>query len=263
MLKQSRVILATLSLFAMNTLIFAQEGTGKVGGEAAETAATSSPGFTQIVFNGNIVNTLIWGMIFLTSIVTCAFIVDGIIQTRRDKILPFHIIQGVRDALEGGDLNSAINICEGNPSQLSSILMAGFSNIQEGYEVVQESVTAATDIESEKILQRISYLNLCGQIAPMLGLLGTVTGMVSAFGGLAKASGASKDKILAESISIALWTTVCGLLVSVPALLSYTIFKNFATRLLLESEATVLDVIKTLRGAEVDEEEEEEEYEEY
>ena len=52
--------------------------------------------------------------------------------------------------------------------------MVGFANITEGYEVIQEAVASATEIENEKLMQRINYLNLCGQIAPMLGLLGTV-----------------------------------------------------------------------------------------
>ena len=110
--------------------------------------------------------------------------------------------------------------------------------------------------------KQINYLNLCGQIAPMLGLLGTVTGMVSAFAGLASASGAAKAAMLAQSISIALWTTVSGLLIAVPALLGYALCKNLATRLLLESQATVLDLIKILRSAAVEEEYEEEEEEE-
>ena len=94
----------------------------------------------------------------------------------------------------------------------------------------------------------------------MLGLLGTVSGMVKAFAGLAAATSSDKDTILAKAISTALWTTVCGLLISVPALICYSLFKNMATRLLLESEATVLDVIKTLRGAEVEDDDEYEEY---
>ena len=183
------------------------------------------------------------------------------LQTRREKILPAHLVAGVRDSLDDGDLDSAMQICETNPCQLSNILMAGFSNITEGYEVVREAVSAATDIESEKIIQRIGYLNLCGQISPMLGLLGTVTGMVKAFSTLGVDTGPGKDRNLALAISTALWTTVSGLLVAVPALLAFTIYKNIATQRLLESEATVLDLIKTLRGAEVEGEEEDEEYE--
>ena len=198
-------------------------------------------------------------MIFLTSFATLAFVVDGALNVQRGKMLPGHVVTGVRASLDGGDLGVSIAICEQNPGPLSNILMAGFTNISEGFEVVQEAVVKATDLESEKIMQRITYLNLRGQMAPMLGLLGTVTGMVSAFGSLATASGPTKDKLLAMAISTALWTTVAGLLVSVPALLAFTIYKNLATKVLLESEATVLDLIKILRNAEVEDEGEEEE----
>ena len=184
-----------------------------------------------------------------------ALVVDGILQTKRDKILPVHVVEGVRASLDEGDLGNAVAICEQNPGPLSNILMAGYSNITDGFDVVQDAVAAARDMESEKILQRINYLNLCGQIAPMLGLLGTVTGMVRAFGSLADA-GAMKDQLLALAISGALWTTVAGLLISVPALLCFTIFKNLATKVLLETEATVLDLIKILRNAEVEDEDE-------
>lgn len=214
---------------------------------------STKPGFVDIVFGGGIVNTLIWCVIFLASFATIALIIDGALAVKREKLLPPTVVSGVRDSLDEGDLGEAIAVCETNPGPLSNILMAGFSNINEGYEVIQESVTAATDLESEKIMQRINYLNLCGQIAPMLGLLGTVTGMVRAFGGLAEA-GPARDRMLAEAISGALWTTVVGLLIAVPALLAFTIYKNLATKVLLESEATVLDLLKILRGAEVEEE---------
>jgi len=239
------------------------------GEPAAEDDADvgQAPGFRQIVFGGGIINTLIWCLIFLASFATMAFIVDGALTVGREKLVPAHVVEGVRMSLDDGDLGTAMSICEQNPGPLSSVLISGFTNISEGFEVVQESVSASTDLENEKLMQRINYLNLCGQVAPMLGLLGTVTGMVKAFGGLATGeAGPLRDQMLAQSISTALWTTVSGLLISVPALLAFTIFKNLATQILLESEATVLDLIKILRGAEIEEDdgeyEEEEEGEE-
>ena len=75
---------------------------------------------------------------------------------------------------------------------------------------------------------------------------------IAAFAGLANATGAAKAKLLAQSISTALWTTCIGLIIAVPALLFFTYYKNLATRILLETEATVLDLIKVLRNAEVE-----------
>ena len=99
-------------------------------------------------------------------------------------------------------------------------------------------------------------------MGPMLGLLGTVSGMVGAFAGLANKTGAAKATFLANQISIALWTTVAGLLISIPALLGYTLARNAAIKITIETQSTVLDLIKKLKDAEVDDEEyEDEEYE--
>lgn len=248
------------------TVIVLTVGVGVADVSAQDAAATPTdaaavssggPTFREVVLGGNAVDKGIWALLFITSFATVAFVFDGGISTRRDRLLPGTLVAGVRASLDQGDLGAAMAICEHNPGPLSNILLSGFSNISDGFEVVQDSVSAATDIESEKIMQRISYLNLCGQIGPMLGLLGTVTGMVSAFGSLAQASGATKDRLLALGISGALWTTVAGLLISIPAMLAFTLYKNFATRILLESEATVLDLIKILRNAEVEDDAEE------
>jgi biopolymer transport protein ExbB len=228
-------------------------GDGQAAEDTGEAAAATGVTFMKVVYGGSLVNLLIWLMIAATSFATLWFIIDGLIKIRREKLLPTDVVEGVREALSEGDLQAALDTCEANPGPLSRILLAGFGNISEGYEVIQESVGSAAELESEQLMQRVSYLNLCGQIAPMLGLLGTVVGMVFAFGTLGTgAQGAAKAQALAQNISMALWTTCVGLLISVPALLSFTLVRNYATRIILESEATVLDLIKVLRNAEVE-----------
>ena len=248
--------LAVAGLLLSGVAALAEEAAEKVAEktEEAATAAGGSPGFWDIVYGGSMVNVLVWLLISLTSFAALWVIIDALISVKREKLLPGHVVEGVRTALTAGDLGAALESCEANPSPISRILMAGFSNISEGYEVIQEAVASSADMETEKLMQRINYLNVCGQIAPMLGLLGTVVGMVLAFGNLASASGAAKARLLAQNISTALWTTVVGLLISVPCLIAFTLIKNYATRLILESEATVLDLIKVLRNAEVEEE---------
>ena len=233
---------------------WAQEAAEAAAENAPAAAAAASGGFWAIVYGGSAVNLIVWMLIVLTSFAALWVIIDAIVSVKREKLLPTHVIEGVRTALTAGDLGAALESCEANPSPISRILMAGFSNISEGYEVIQESVASSADMESEKLMQRVNYLNVCGQIAPMLGLLGTVVGMVLAFGNLASATGAAKARLLAQNISTALWTTVVGLLISVPCLIAFTLIKNNATRLILESEATVLDLIKVLRNAEVEDE---------
>lgn len=247
----------TPSLYAQDA---AKPAAADAGGGAA--AGGGSPGFTKIVFGGGPVNTLVWLLIFGTSFATITFMIDCSMAISRDKLLPAHVVAGVQAAIDDGDLGAAMGVCEQNPGPLSNILLAGFNNITEGYDIVQDAVGSATDMETERVMQRVNYLNLCGQIAPMLGLLGTVTGMVRAFASLAQEAGAAKGQMLALAISTALWTTVAGLLISVPALLAFTILRNLATKVLLESEFKVLDMIKVFKNVEIDDEEEDEDEEE-
>ena len=117
------------------------------------------------------------------------------------------------------------------------MLSAGFSNVEEGFEVIQDSIAVAADLESEKLLQRVTYLNLVGNLAPMLGLLGTVQGMIFAFANLGTARAAPGSSLLAMNISQALFTTAAGLSIAVPAVGFYYFFRNRATNIILDMEA--------------------------
>jgi len=231
--------------------------------EAAEAAhGGGDTSFWDIAFGGDAISVFIWILIFITSAATMALIIDACMSIKADKIMPPELIEAVRMSLDEGDLGSALEACEATPGPLSNILLAGFNNVSEGFEVIMDTISSTADIESEKLMQRVNYLNLCGSIAPMLGLMGTVTGMVAAFASLGTASGAAKQSQLAMHISQALYTTAFGLLISVPAILAYTFVRNNASKIILNMEVLTFDLIKVLRGAEVEGDEEEEEYDE-
>lgn len=221
------------------------------GGGEAEVKSPGGTTFMDIVLGSGFIGILIWIMIFLTSAATVGLIIDAVLTIRMDKIMPPDLVDAVRDALSEGDLGAALEVCEATPGPLSNILLAGFNNVSEGFDVIMDSVSTAAEIESEKLMQRVNYLNLCGSIAPMLGLMGTVTGMVDAFAGLASSTGAEKATLLALSISQALYTTAFGLLISVPAILAFTFVRNNTSKIILNMESLTYDLIKVLRGAEV------------
>ncbi len=222
------------------------------GGEEAAAPAAEGLTFFDIVFGGTAMDLIVWIFIFLTSLATGALIVDSFLSIRMNKIMPQELVTAVKSALDEGDLGAAIEACEATPGPLANVLLAGFNNISEGYDVILDAVSSAASIETEKLMQRVNYLNLCGQLAPMFGLMGTVTGMVAAFGGLASATGAAKASQLAMSISGALYTTAVGLFIAVPAILGFTFIKNNASKIILTMEALTYDLIKTLKGAEVE-----------
>ena len=224
-------------------------------GEQQAGAKPSGLGFFQVVASSGWLGVILWLALGATSVAAAALAIDSFVNIRTKKIVPEALVQAVREAMEQGDVMKALKHCDEQPGPLANILSAGFANVREGYDVIQDVVGVAADLESEKLLQRVAYLNVCANLAPMLGLLGTVQGMIYAFATLATSqAGAAQQAMLAMNIAQALWTTAAGLCVAIPAVGFYTFFKNRATKIILGMEALTMDLIKSLRNVEVVEE---------
>ncbi|MDR0932262.1 MAG: MotA/TolQ/ExbB proton channel family protein, partial [Victivallales bacterium] len=129
--------------------------------------------------------------------------------------------------LKSGAWDDAYALCEANLTITTRIAGAILLTAHVKNKVQRQELSVAMlDKEVRSVLRWINTLSLCGNIAPMLGLLGTVTGMVDAFMGLGTAMGPEKASILAISISQALYTTAAGLLIAVPAITFSVIFRN-------------------------------------
>ncbi len=221
--------------------------------KAGESHANMS--FVTIVFRSGWFGVLIWAMLLICSVIAVALAVDSFVTIREKKLAPPQLVEQVRSAMEQGDVMKALKHCEEQPGALANVLSAGFSNVKEGFEVIQDAVSVAADMESEKLLQRISYLSVISNTTPMLGLIGTVQGMIYAFFTLGtQQAGAAQQAMLALNISHGLWATAVGLATAVPATIFFYFFKNKATRIILTMEALTLDLIKSLRNVEVVEE---------
>jgi biopolymer transport protein ExbB len=178
--------------------------------------------------------------------------VDSYMNIRKSKVAPHTVANSVSEAIADGDVLKAMQNCEETPTPLSTILLAGLRNVGEGFETVQDAVSLAADLEGEKLLERVTYLSVISNTTPMLGLIGTVQGMIFAFFTMATMeAGAAQQAMLAVNISHGLWATAVGLGVSVPAAIYYFYFKNKATKILLGMEALTMDTIKVLRNVEV------------
>ena len=258
------VLAAALVLVPM--IVLAQEGVSPAAaaggaGElvmddaAAESAGSGGAGLWQVITGSGLLGVFLWLCLLGDSVAAAWLAIDFFITINPKKIIPEALVNEVREAMEQGDVMKALQRCEQDQGPLPSILQAGFRNVKEGFEVIQEQVGAAADLESEKLMQRVAYLNMCGSIAPMLGLLGTVQGMIMAFANLANSSaGAAQQGMLALNIAQALWTTAAGLVVAIPAVSLYTYFKNRLSRIILTMEGMTMDLIKALRNVEVVEE---------
>ena len=220
------------------------------GGAAAPAPHNAS--LWEVVMRAGWFGLLVWIALVICSVVSVALIWDSYVTIQEKKIAPSSLVEDVRNALAQGDLLKAMQCCDNSPTPLARILKAGFSNAEEGFEVVQDSVGVAADLEGENLLQRVTYLSVISNTSPMLGLIGTVQGMIMAFANIgSSAAGAATTALLAMNISHGLWATAVGLGTAVPAGVYFFYFKNRATRIILHQEALTLDLIKSLRNVEV------------
>lgn len=251
--------MAFLTAFAVvqSNVVFAQDGgapaPAAADGSQPQAAQGQAVTFWQVVVGSGWAGVLLWVCLFGDLFACVWFIVDCSITVRPTKIMPQQLVDQVTQAIEQGDILKALSHCESEPGPLSSILTAGFSHVEEGFETIQEAVGVAANLESEQLMQRIAYLSVVGALAPMLGLLGTVQGMILAFDNLSRL-GEAVIAVLANNIAQALWTTAAGLCIAVPAIFSFNFFRNKASRIILRMEAITLELIKDLRNVEVVEE---------
>ncbi|MCU0858072.1 MAG: MotA/TolQ/ExbB proton channel family protein [Pontiellaceae bacterium] len=225
---------------------FAQDIQMSAAAAKAETISEGS-GFISVVVSGGFLGIVLWLALAVLSVAGTHLIVDSFIKIREKRIIPGSLTGRVRDALDARDIPKAVQLCSEEPGALANILSAGFVNAADGPEAAQDAITAAADLESEKMLQRINYLNVVGNLAPMLGLLGTVQGMIMAFATLGTEAGAAKNAMLATNISQALYTTAAGLVIAVPALGFFSFFRNRAMKIILTMEALTMDLMKKVR----------------
>ncbi len=220
--------------------------------EAAEASKGSPMSFGNVVMSSGWMGVVLWLALGACSVAGFSLIVDSFITVREKKIAPQSLVNRAREAIEQGDVMKALKECESEPGPLANILSAGFSNVSEGFDAVQEAIGVAADLEGEKVLQRVTYLNVVANLAPMLGLLGTVQGMIAAFANLATMqAGAAQQQLLAINIAQALYTTAAGLIAAVPAIGFFYYFRNKATTIILGMEALTTDLVKSLRNVEV------------
>ena len=210
----------------------------------------SGGGFFDIVFGSGIVGTILWFALFGDGAMAIYFAVDCFVLIKPQKLMPASLISNVQSAMAEGDVMKALKACENEPSAMSNILSTAFQHVEDGYDVIQEAVNGAADLETERLMQRLTWISVCSNLGPSLGLLGTVQGMILTFQALAS-GGAGDASMLANSIGQALWTTAGGLIVSIPTITLFYSLRNKANRLIMRMTALTMELLKGLRNVEV------------
>jgi biopolymer transport protein ExbB len=174
-------------------------------------------------------------IIFLAiSFIFVALIVMNVMSIRRQSVVPPDLIENFEAMLNEKRFQEAYELAKNDESFLGHVLAAGLAKLQEGYPQAVEAMQEVGEDENMRLEQRLSYIALIGTVSPMIGLLGTVDGMVAAFRVIASTNTQPKPAELAQGISMALITTLVGLWLAIPAIAVFGYFRNRLQRLVLE-----------------------------
>jgi biopolymer transport protein ExbB len=177
-----------------------------------------------------------YGLVFLgLSFTLVALFVMNTLTARRDNVVPSDLVDGFEQQLNARQFQEAYELAKSDDSLLGHVLSAGLGKVSSGYNQAIEAMQEVGEEENMRLEHRLSYLALIGTLCPMIGLLGTVSGMIDSFKLIANtASGAPDPQMLAQGISTALFTTFVGLALAIPALAAYNLLRNRVARLVLE-----------------------------
>ncbi len=188
---------------------------------------------------------LIWP-ILLCSVVALAIVLERFLALKSGDVAPPELIERIRKLMKKGDLSSSdINEIEEN-SPLGRVLAAGLRNPNQHRVVIKEAIEEAGRHVVHDLERHLTTLGTIANITPLLGLLGTVIGMIKVFSAITT-FGVGDPQALAEGISEALVTTAAGLSVGIPSLMFYRFFKGKVNELTVDMEQQALKFMKIMQ----------------
>jgi biopolymer transport protein ExbB len=179
------------------------------------------------------------------SIAGTALTIEHIINIKREKIAPPEVTEELTALLEEGNFDEAQEVADNSGGYVGSLVGAALRQRAAGYEEMVSSLEMAAAQETFGLQSKISYLSLIGNIAPLLGLLGTVTGMISSFQ-VIETLKAPTPKDLAGGVYESLVNTTMGLFIAIIFLVIYFLYKNKVTKMCLSMNVEAVDCLKPI-----------------
>ncbi len=220
-------------------------------GDSAATGEAPAPKQPQ-----NLLDTIRQGgpvgaVIIVLSMVAVGLIVEHGMTIRKSVIMPETVVQELDDLIKQGKTDEAIEACcePANQCLFSHVVLAGlerYKGSEFGFAEYKAAAEEAGEDQTARLYRKTEYLGVIGTVAPMLGLLGTVTGMIRAFNVIAATGGMARPDQLASGISEALVTTVEGLVVAIPTMMVFTYFRSRIDSLVAEAGKRVEQVLMPL-----------------
>jgi biopolymer transport protein ExbB len=183
--------------------------------------------------------------IIFCSIVALAIFLERLWVLRRKHIIPQEFIRNVENLLKKQKISDAIFLCQNDMSSIAKIFLAGLSSTQKGMWLVKEAIEERGSREATILEKNVDTLSTIANLTPLLGLLGTVSGMIKTFNAIS-VQGIGNPAPLAGGIAEALITTATGLCIAIPTLVCYRFLKDKAGALIFEMEENSIKLVEIM-----------------
>ena len=183
--------------------------------------------------------------IFICSLIAITIFFERMFYLKSIKTKSKRFVLRVKDLVKKGSIELAISACRKSPTPISQIMLAGLMKFGRGRDEMKEAIEDSANQEIPILERNLSTLSTIGNITPLLGLLGTVFGMVKAFNVIA-VMGVGKPEALAGGISEALLTTAFGLSIAIPTIVVYNYLSHRVDKLIRDMEINCVDLIDLL-----------------
>lgn len=230
---------STADAGAANLDVALPEGLEAPPAEAAP--AAPSRNLLQIIYAGGPMMVPIIGCSFLL----CVFVFERFIMLRKGRVIPRPFVKRFLEQLREGQLDqeSALELCQENKSPISTIFAGALRRWGKPAVEVEQAILDEGERVANGLRRYLRLFNGISTLTPLLGLLGTVYGMIHSFNSIASASGMGKPELLAAGIGEALITTAGGLTVAIPALIAYLFFVGKVDGMVVELDSLGQEVV--------------------
>jgi biopolymer transport protein ExbB len=246
LLLTAAVLLVVVAL--IQTTAMAQGGGGAELPGAQQGAELRNANFFEIVV---VKAGPIGWILILGSVCMLALAIEHFVSIRRSTLIPEDSVLQVQAMFDERRYREALDFTSSDPSFISYILHEGLTEAANGYNSMQRSMQEAADERTAQLYRKIELLNILGAIAPMLGLFGTIVGMLQTFFDIAKYSfetgSMPPPHVLSSGIFVALLTTAWGLFVAIPALSVYGIMRNKIDQFAAHAQLQANELLKNFK----------------
>nr|WP_216661997.1 MotA/TolQ/ExbB proton channel family protein [Niveibacterium sp. COAC-50] len=189
-----------------------------------------------------------WPIYFLivASVIALALILERVVALRRSKIVPVGLVDKIIGDLRQGGITDELVLRVANHSPLGRVLAAGLKNAKASRDVMKESIEEAGGAVAHELGRFLTTLGTISTVTPLMGLFGTVIGMIEIFG--STSPGGTNPQQLAHGISVALYNTGFGLIIAIPSLIAYRHFRAQVDDFVVEMEQQAIKLVEVLHG---------------